>query len=163
MQTSYSIDQAVGRVGAIADSSMVQDIETYKAKAGAIYIGRVVTQGADLEAVVHPDAAGEVTDEKLVKGIVVHSHEMESNNTGSEPIYVQGSIVPVMRKGRIWVEATDAITVGTSTVNVDVTNSASLGKLSGAALASSASAVLPKAKFKSNTSGAGLAILEIDL
>lgn len=161
MQTSYSIDQAVGRVGAIADSSMVQDIETYKAKAGAIYIGRVVTQGADLEAIVHPDAAGEVTDEKLVKGIVVHSHEMESNNTGSEPIYVQGSIVPVMRKGRIWVEATDAITVGTSTVNVDVTTN--LGKLSGAALASSASAVLPKAKFKSNTSGAGLAILEIDL
>ena len=167
MQTSYSIDMAAGRVGGIADSSMVQDIETHKNAAGEVKFGCVVTKGASSGLIVHPDAAAEITDEKVVRGVLVASHEMESQASGSgDPGYEEDSVVPVMRKGRIWVEAEDTITEGTSTVNVRfAANSPNeqLGALRGAA-DSSFTAVLPKSKWKTSTTADGqLAVLEIDL
>lgn len=167
MQTEYTINMAAGRLGAIADSAMVQDIESHKNPTAEVKFGHVVTKGAADGDVIHPDAAAKVTDEKLVRGIVVASHEIESRaaSTGL-PGYPQYSVVPVMRKGRIWVRAEDTITEGTSTVNARVAangGNTQLGGLRGAA-DSTFSAVLPKSKWKTSTSGAGqLAILEIDL
>lgn len=164
-QTSYSINQAAARVGMIADTSKVKDVESYQNPAAAVFIGRVVTKGGATNEVVHPDAATEITDEKLVRGVVVHAHECESRDDGLGPNYPAKSVVPVMRKGRIWVKAEDAITEGTSTVNVRFADGAASGNgaLRGAA-DSSFTAVLPKAKWKSSTSGPGqLAVLEIDL
>lgn len=166
MQLNYTIDQAAGSVGAIADSSMIQDIESRINTASEVKFGCVVTKGASTDEIVHPDAAAEITDEKLVRGVVVASHEMESKNDGQAPGYVPKSVVPVMRKGRIWVLAEDTITEGTSTVNVRFAangGNTQLGALRGAA-DSSFSAVLPKSKWKTSTTGNGqLAILEIDL
>lgn len=166
MQTSYSIDMAVGRVGAIADSALVQDIETRIAKQGPVMFGCVVTKGDATDTIVHPDAAAEVTDEKLVRGVVVASHEHESNPEVASPQYDQYTAVPVMRKGRIFVKAEDVISEGTSTVNVRYASGVGgtqLGGLRGAAVASE-TAVLPKSKWKSSTSSAGqLAVLELDL
>lgn len=154
--------QAAGRVGAIHDSTIVQDIETYKNPSAAVFFGRVVTKGAATDEIVHPDAAAEITDEKLVRGIVVASHEMESQRDGLAPNYVEKSVVPVMRKGRIWVIAEDVISEGTSTVNVRY-DEGDLGALCGTAVPDE-TAVLPKAKWKSSTSAANqLAVLEIDL
>lgn len=162
MQTSYSMYQAAGRVGGIADSAIVQDIETFKNPAAEVKFGCVVTRGAATDEIVHPDAAGEITDEKVVRGIVIASHEMESQTGTATPGYVANSVVPVMRKGRVWVLAEDTITEGTSTVNARYAGG-QLGSLLGAAV-SAATAVLPKAKWKSSTSGNGqLAVLEIDL
>lgn len=166
MQTSYSIDQAAGRPGQIADSSIVQDIETFKNPAAEVKFGCVVTRGAATDEIVHPDAAAEVTDEKVVRGIVVASHEMESKNDGQAPGYVAKSVVPVMRKGRIWTVAEDIITEGTSTVNCRIAangGNTQLGALRGAA-DSSFTAVLPKTKWKTSTASTGqLAVVEIDL
>ena len=102
MQTQYDMYQAAGSVGGIADSSIVQDIETFKNPAEEVKFGCVVTKGAATDEIVHPDAAAEITDEKVVRGIVVASHEMESRpaSTG-KPGYIAKSVVPVMRKGRI--------------------------------------------------------------
>lgn len=165
-QLAYTINQAVGRVGAIADSAMVQDIESKINAAGPITFGCVVTKGASTDLIVHPDAAAEITDEKVVRGIAVASHEMESQAGSDAPNYKTGSVVPVMRKGRIWVLSEDAVTEGTGTVNVRYAAGAGgtqLGALRGAAVASE-TAVLPKAKWKTSTTAVNqLAILEIDL
>lgn len=166
MQLSYSLKQAAGSVGAIADSAMVQDIETFKNPSAEVKFGCVVTRGAASDEIVHPDAAGEITDEKVVRGVVVASHEMESQTGNATPGYIAKSVVPVMRKGRVWVVSESAITEGTSTVNVRHTangGNTQLGALRGAA-DSSFTAVLPKSKWKSSTSDVNqLAILEIDL
>lgn len=166
MQTNYSIDQAAGRLGGKADSSIVSDVETGKNPDAEVKFGHVVTKGAASGEIVHPDSAEKITDEKLVKGVVLASHEMESQSGSALPGYKAESVVPYMRKGRVWVKAEDTITEGTSTVNVRHAangGNTQLGGFRGAA-DSSFTAVLPKSKFKTSTSGNGqLAILEIDL
>ncbi len=166
MQTSYSIDQAAGRVGGIVDSSLVRDIESRINTAAEVKLGCVVTRGASVDEIVHPNTAAKVTDEKLVRGVVVAAHESESKNDSAAGGYVAKSVVPVMRKGRVWVLAEDTITEGTSTVNVRVEASGGdtqLGALRGASQ-TTFSAVLPKSKWKSSTTGTGqLAVLELDL
>jgi hypothetical protein len=165
MQLSVSQTMAAGRVGGIADSSL-KDVETHKNPDAEIKFGCVVTKGAATGEVVHPDAAAEITDEKLVRGVALASHEMESVRDDEAPGYVVESVIPVMRKGRVWVLAEDTISEGTSTVNVRYASGAGgtqLGGLRGAAV-SMETAVLPKSKWKSSTSGNGqLAILELDL
>lgn len=162
MQTSVSLNQASGIVGQIADSGL-KDVVTHKNPAAEIKFGCVVTRGAAYDEIVHPDAAAEITDEKLVRGVALASHEMESVRNDVDPGYVVESVVPVMRKGRVWVKAEDTITEGTSTVNVRYAGVGQLGAIRGAAV-SMETAVLPKSKWKSSTSGNGqLAVLELDL
>jgi hypothetical protein len=165
-QTTYTIDQPSGSVGFIADASFIQDIESYVNAAGAVTYGCVVTRGASTDLIVHPDAAAEITDEKVVRGIVAADPSMESKEDGLVANYPVGSVVNVMRKGRIWVIAENAITEGTSTVNVRYAAGVAgtqLGALRGAAVVDE-TAVLPKSKWKSSTSTTGqLAIIEIDL
>lgn len=163
MQLDYTINQAVAILGQIADSSKIKDVESYKNPAAAVFYGRVVTRGAASDEVVHPAAGAGITDEKLVRGIVVAAHEVESKQDGAAPSYAQNSVVPVMRKGRIWVNAITAVTEGTSTVNVYFQGAGPIGGLRATADASD-TAVLPKSKWKSSTTGANqLALLEIDL
>lgn len=164
MQENYSINMAPGRVGQIADSS-IRDIESYKNPAGEVKFGRAVTRGAATNEVVHPDATGEVTNEKLIRGVVVATHEMESKADGEDPGYVANSVVPVMRKGRVFVKTEDAVTEGTSSVFVRFAGG-DLGAFrtdnddDGGAQA----AEMPKAKWKSSTTEGGqLAVLELDL
>ncbi len=147
---------APGFPGMIADAAIVQDIETFYNPAEAAFFGRVVSRGADFNLIVHPAAAASITDEKLVRGIVVATHEHVSKtfSDGLGGSYGINHPIPVMRKGRIWVLAEDVVTEGTSTVNV---------RYAGAAVASE-TAVLPKSKWKTSTTAANaLAVLEIDL
>lgn len=166
MQTSYSIYQAAGMLGMIADSSIVQDVESYKNPDAEVKFGHAVTRGAASDEIIHPDSAAKITDEKLVRGVVIAAHEMESKQDGAVAGYVPKSVVPVMRKGRVWVLAEDTITEGTSTVNVRHAangGNTQLGRFRGAA-DSSFTAVMPKSKWKTSTTGNGqLAVLEIDL
>ena len=166
MQLGYNIDQAAGRAGGIYDSAMVQDIESRINSTTEVKFGCVVSKGATSDEIIHPILAASVTDEKLVRGIVVATHEMEAQPGSATPGYIAKSVVPVMRKGRIWVTAEDIITEGTSTVNVRVGangGNTQLGALRGAA-DSTFTAVLPKSKWKTSTTVVGsLAVLEIDL
>lgn len=161
MQTEYSINQAAGLPGQIADSAIVKDIITGINSTGKAYFGRVVTKGASTDEIVHPDLAAEVTNEKLVRGIIVASHEIESVRDNDAPHYPQGHACPIMRKGRVWVESETAVSEGTSDVYVRVAGN--LGKFTSTSDTTN-TAVLPKAKWKSSTSGANqLAVVEIDL
>ena len=163
MQTSYSIDQAVGFEGQLADLS-IQDVETGIAE-GEILIGKIVNKGTLPTQIKHPLAAADITDEKLVKGLAIHAHDQESKYPAGSGnySYLDKYSVNVLRKGRAWVKPESVITVGTSTVNVRYAGTGDKGALRGVAVASE-TAVLPKSKWKTSTTAIGqLAILEIDL
>lgn len=164
MQTSYSINQAVARVGQIADTTYIKDVMSYKNPDALVYIGRVVTKGTDAEDIVHPSTQAGVSNPKLARGIVLHSHECESQADGLDPNYAVNSVVPVMRKGRVWVNSVAAATESTSSVNVYWNGSGKpLGGITGAA-DSTFTAVLPQARFITSTTGANeLAVVEVDL
>ena len=162
-QLDYSIDQAVGFEGQLADL-MLKNVESHVAE-GEILIGKVVTQGTALGQVVHPDAAGKITDLKLVKGVAIHSHTQESKYPAGSGnySYLDKASIPVLTKGKVWVKAEDVITAATSTVNCRYAGVGSKGALRGAAVALE-TAVLPNAKWKTSTTAINqLAQLEIDL
>lgn len=162
-QLDYTIDQAVGFEGELADLS-IKDVESALAE-GEILIGKILTMGSTPSQVKHPTAANHITDEKLVKGIAVHHHAMEQKYPAGSGnySYLDKSAVNVGRKVRVWVKPEDVVTVGVSTVNVRYAGTGDKGAVRGAAVVGE-TAVLPKAKFKTSTTMVGeLAILEIDL
>lgn len=167
MQLDYSINQVAGKVGAKADISKIDDVRAFLNVAAEAKFGCVATKGAAEGLIIHPDTAAKITDEKLVHGVVLGAQDIESKrDAGATPGYPTGSMVPCMRKGRVWILAEDTITEGTSTVNARFAASGGntqLGALRGAA-DSSFTAVLPKSKWVTSTTGNGqLAILELDL
>ncbi|WP_448510332.1 structural cement protein Gp24 [Immundisolibacter sp.] len=162
-QLSYSIDQAVGFEGQLADL-MFKNVESKTAE-GEILIGKVVTQGSSLDQVVHPDAAAKITDLKLVKGVAIHQHNAEQKYPAGSGnySYLDKSAIPVLTKGKVWVLAEDIITAATSTVNCRYAGVGSKGALRGAAVGAE-TAVLPNAKWKTSTTAVNqLAQLEINL
>ena len=163
MQLDYTINQAVAREGMIADATYYKDVASLKAAAGPVFIGRVVTRGTDSEDIVHPDAIAEVTNELAVRGVVLHAHNNESKRDELDASWPEGSVVPVMRKGRVWVKALTNATEQSGSVHVVVDGSEPLGALRGTA-DSTNTAVLPKARWITSTSGADqLAVLELGL
>jgi hypothetical protein len=166
MQLAYTINQAVARVGQLADASMVKDVQSFKAATVPMFYGRVASRGASTDAVIHPTTEAGVENPLLVRGIVIASHEIESQTGSAEPSYPAESVVPVLRKGRVWVLSENAVTEGTSVPfvrhAVDGGNTA-IGKVR-AGTATGATGELPTAKFLSSTTGANqLVLLQIDL
>lgn len=163
MQLTYSQDMPKGYPGMIADSAVVQDVESKINAAGEVKFGCVVSKGASTELIKHPAAATDITDEKLVRGIVVATKEVENRlaSTGI-PGYPAKSVVPVMRKGRIWVTSEDAVTEGTSPVHVRYAGTGQAGAFRASSVTNE-TAVLPKSKWKTSCGAGELAILEIDL
>lgn len=162
-QLDYSLDQAVGFEGQLADLQL-KNVESHVAE-GEVFIGKMVTQGTALGQVLHPTTAGGVTDEKLVKGLVIHSHTQESKypNGSGNYSYLDKAAIPVLTKGRAWVKPEDVITAATSTVNCRYAGVGTKGALRGAAVGAE-TAVMPKAKWKTSTTAIGqLAQIELSL
>jgi hypothetical protein len=167
MQLNYVRDMAPGFAGMISDTAEVQDIETFYSVDGPVNFGSVVTRGSVEGSCAAPTTDGGVTDEKLVKGIVVATHEQISAYPGTNPEtpaqYMAKMPIPVMRKGRIWVQVEDQVTEGTSVPHVRIGGTGVVGAIRASDDGANAS-VLPRAKFKTSTTGPNqLAILEIDL
>jgi hypothetical protein len=163
MQLGYSIDMSVARVGQIADTSYIKDVASYKNPDALVYIGRVVTKGTNADEIVHPSTEAGVSNPLLVRGVVLHSHECESKADGLDPNYAAKSVVPVMRKGRVWVNAIAAATESSSAVHVYFQGSKPLGGLRGSS-DSTETAILPKSRWITTTTGANeLAVVEVDL
>ncbi len=166
-QLQYTIGMAAGFAGMIADSAIVQDIETFYNPAGALFFGRVASRGAADGLIIHPATAAGVTDEKLVRGLIVATHEGVTKypSDGLDPSYAPAMPIPVMRKGRMWVVSEDVVVEGTSSVyarHAANGGNTKLGSLR--ASADTGAALLPKSKWKTSTTAAGqLAIVEIDL
>jgi hypothetical protein len=160
-QLSYAVDQAVAFAGMLADAGMVQDVVTGENLSAAIPFGVMTAIGAGANQIALPAAAGDVTDVKKLVGVAIAHQAMESSASGL-PQYAPNSAVNVLKKGRVWVQVENAVTRGTSDVHVRYAGVGQRGGFRGAAVASE-TAVLPNAKWLSSTTGAGLALLEIDL
>jgi hypothetical protein len=162
MQTSYSQNLVAGFPGLKYDGAFSQDIVTGENVAAAHGFGKFACLGAGPGLIALPAAAADITDLKKAIGVVLAKQDMESSASG-DPQYPVKSAVPVMKKGRVWVNTESAVTAGSSDVHVRyVAGSGSVGAFRGAAVASE-TAILPDAKWLSTTTGAGLALLEINL
>lgn len=162
-QLDYSIDQAVGFEGELADLSL-RDTETGIAE-GEIFIGKLVSLGSSVNQVKHPVAATDITDVKKVKGVAFHHHAIEQKypvGTGNYS-FLDKSSVNVARKARVWVKPLSLVTAGTSDVYSYYSGAQQKGSFGGSNVAGE-TAIVPNAKWKSTTTQVGqLAILEIDL
>ncbi len=159
-QLDYTIDQAVGFEGELADLS-IKDIETGIAE-GEVFIGKMVCVGTALNQVKHPAAATDITDMKLLKGLVIHHHAVEAK-TAANYSYLDKSSVNVGRKVRAWVLAKTAVNAKTSSVHCYFSGAVQKGTLGGSTVAGE-TAIVPHARWKTSTTGADqLAIVEIDL
>lgn len=162
-QLDYTIDQQAGFEGELADLSL-KDVETGLAE-GEVLIGKLVTQGTVLGQVKHPTTAAGITDKKLVKGVAVHHHAMESSypNGSGTYSYLDKAAVNVGRKVRVWVKPENVVTASTSVVEARYAGVGDKGAFRAGNVAGETAAV-PEAKFRTSTTAIGqLAILEIDL
>lgn len=137
-------------------------VESYAAE-GAVGFGLGLEYGTDPEkqVAVPSDDTGtfagvSVFSHKQVQGIDLTATENELYSTGSE--YRDGDTVNVLRRGRVWVEVTDAVTAN-ATAYVDVTSAtADYGKFTDVATSNVQAGV-----FRTDASTGELAILEINL
>jgi len=155
--TAPQINMDRGFAGAFADSHNPKDVATGKAVKEAMPLGRLaVIDAANGDgAVMLPTATGDITN--LTRGVVAHSHALESSASG-DPQWPQNSAVPVLTKGRIYVEVEDAVAEGGE---VFARHTADFGKFRSDVDGGNATLV-PGAVFRSSTTGAGLAVVEFN-
>lgn len=129
---------------------------------GAVPFGRLVSVGTDKERqVLLPASALSITDKKLLRGVAIHTHAVESELGGSNPPgYKDEQAVSYMREGRVAVEVEEAVTPDDD-VFVNFQNGDE-GKFRTDAGGGDA-AELANARWVKGTSGAGIAILEVRL
>jgi len=107
-QTSYEIDMNIAFEDMLADSSQTKNVLSLNNKDSAVFIGKVVSKGTGEDEIIHPAAAADITDVKKVRGLVLHSHALESQAGSAEASFPQNYSVPVLHKGRVWVKFEDA-------------------------------------------------------
>ncbi len=162
-QQAYN-DQGQLIEGMKADSGF-DDIRSGLAE-GIVPFGRFVSEGTDLDRQVQlPSGATDITDKKKVRGVAVSTHAIESELGGSAvPSYKDKDAVSYMREGRIAVFVEEAVTPQ-SAVFVRHTSGgggSEIGRFRTDADTASA-AELANARYVTSTTGAGVAILELNL
>lgn len=160
-QTSYSIDQAAAYDGSVYDLGST-DVVTAVVESSVIP-GIFVTKGAASKGVTPPDALGEVTNPALARGFVVRDVSQESNASG-ELVYASEALVPVLKKGRIWVVCEDAFDESDRVYvrYATTTNGTQLGRVRTDIDATNA-VLLERARFLNSGDAGALALLDLDL
>ncbi len=156
--TTPQINMTRGFNGMLADGPATKDVLTGKAVKEALPLGRLVvvnTANGD-GAVMLPTGTADITN--LSVGVVIHTHSQESSLSG-DPEYPINSAVPVLRKGRVLVSVEDAVAEGGQVFARH--NTAPFGKFRSDADTATATLV-PGARYRSSTVGAGLAVVEIN-
>lgn len=154
MQTVYDMYMKEANIGMIADTSL-RNIESRLAQ-GAIGIGKAVVRGTDPERQIVQAGTG-AGQGALIVGISVFANVMEQGANGVSQ-YADKEQVPMMQKGRIWVETFDAVVAG-ATANFHLAT----GKFTDASVATGIEAMpLMNARFYKGNTAAGLAIIEFD-
>lgn len=149
MQTTISQYGAAAFKGML-DGIGPRDVSSYAAEE-AIPVAYPVKLGTNKEAEVLKATTG-----AGVVGFALHDHARVQNGGGTVQ-YDQYETVSVLKKGRMWVETTDAVAAG-ATANLTVAT----GKLTDEAVAAGIEAFTQiSVKFVTATSAAGLAIVEI--
>ena len=160
MQTSYEIDMNVAIEGMLADTTQHKDVLSLNNKDEAVFIGKVVSQGTAEGEIIHPAAATDITDLKKVRGVVLHSHDRESQKDSLEANYPIQSAVNVLHKGRMWVKFEDAPSVGVQP-SVRFAGVGQKGAFKATPVGGE-TALLPNSKVLYTAPG-NLALIEIDL
>lgn len=159
MQTSYAMYNATGQVGRIYDTALRQT-DTYLAQ-GAVGIGKAVVLGTATETDTSRgqivQAGTGVGQGALIVGISEFSQTLETSASGGTVQYADKAAVPVMKKGRIWVETNDAVVAG-AVANFHLAS----GKFTDASVGAGIEATtLIKLRFVTGNSAAGLAAVEV--
>lgn len=145
-----------------------------------IFAGAGVTLAQNTASVYNlqtPDVSASLptsgTTASNLAGILVFDENMQSNENGI-PGYAQGRIGRVLRlnrvKGRVYVDAVEAVVVGTSTVNLVIAAGSNglykAGQFAPAALAGDAahgySVAISTAKWVSASAAGGVAMIEFN-
>ncbi len=145
MQTSYNLECNAAFDGMIADSGFTRTESAIAEETDGIPFGYGVVQGTAENQVKLPDA-----DTETFRGIAGHEH----NDDGE---YANGEPVNVVRKAVIWVPVADAVVLNASAYIV------ASGATAGQFTDSSSGTIATGGKFRSSTSAAGRAKVEINL
>jgi hypothetical protein len=155
-QTSYTQTMPTGMAGMKAEA-IDDQVESYAAE-GAIGFGLAVIRGTDLLKQVKLPAAGG----GVFRGVSLQTHTIVQSSSGVAQ-YADTDAVSVLRKGKVWVPVTGAVTIDAPAFfdNGSANAGADAGKFS--ATDDSSTDAVPTGLFRTSTSGAGLAILEVNL
>ncbi|MFT9498030.1 structural cement protein Gp24 [Anaerosolibacter sp.] len=150
MQTVYSQTQKVAVAGHLADLSDKR-VDSYAAE-GVIGLGIGVVFGTDKQNQVKVPTA--TTD--LFAGVSMFQAKEQS--LAGVIQYTDKDTVPVLNKGRIWVNVKGAVNAESDAVYLICTG-ADAGKFTAT---STSNKQIANAKFKKSTAGDGITILQID-
>jgi len=158
--TTPSIGQAAGFNGMLADGyGSVRDIVSSVAVAAPVGIGKLVVtdQVNGDDAARLPASAADINN--LAKGVAVHAQSQETT-LEVNPVWPLNSAFPTLQKGRIYVAVEDAVESGQPAfVRFQAGNEGGFRSD-----VDTANAVqLQGSKFRSSTTGAGIAIVELNL
>lgn len=166
-QTAYEIQAARAFAGMLADSGRDMNvISRANEETTVMKFGRGVIYGTDPEKqVLFPSDAAD-----LFAGVAAHRHPTErrelfgTGGTGGETGLQEGEPGDILRKGRIWVEVEEAVSVEDDVYvrHADGGGGTVEGQFRTDADTATAFQVT-SAAWVSETSGAGLAILELNL
>ncbi len=157
MQTSVRENMEVGLAGQIADIGK-SDVLTYANEQGDIIpFGSFVTKGSGEGLAVLPDATGEVTG-LVGLGVVARSHTQPQDEG-----YADKDVMPVVKKGRVWVPVEDAVEAESAAfVRFVAEGAEQLGAFRSDADGTDAVA-LPNAKFVTDAEAGEVALLDLNL
>lgn len=160
-QTSYSTEMTTAVDGMPGDAAGApQVIDSYNNPVDEIKFGVAVQQvSGDDDGIELPDSSG-----AKIRGIAVRDLTEENGSAAADNTYPADSRVAVMKKGRIWVPVEEAVSPS-SDVYTRYTaggGNTQLGAFRTDADSSKALQIT-QARFLTSTSGAGRALLEINL
>lgn len=158
IQTTYAAGITAALEGQIADSGRT-DV-TSKVAHESITAGRFTARQAN-GRVKLPTQATDITGGVAEGFAALDTAREGALGTGGSAPWVAGDVVPVLRKGRIYVVPETAFNEGEA-VHVRYGGVGDKGAVRNAAVASE-TAILPSAVFRNSGSASGLAIVEINL
>jgi hypothetical protein len=157
-QTSVSVQETVAYAGMVGDIGAMRDALSFvNAEASSeIAFGTMVVQGSAADECLIPSGQSDVS-----VGIALHSHAFQKDNELGDTGVKPDVVLSALQRGRIWVPVTEAVAVG-GAVRVFMSGG-NAGKFGTSASAGVTKLITSSARFLSATSGAGVALLEIDI
>lgn len=143
IQTTYNETLRAGLPGLVATQYPASFISRTVETAAGIAFGKAAAQGAADDGAIAYAGAGYL-------GLAVREHSVDPANGDKFAQYDTGRF---LTKGAIWVDTADAVVAGAP---VYVTPAGAFTD------ASSGNFAIPRARFDTSTSGAGLALVRID-
>jgi hypothetical protein len=180
VQGSYPLDLIVGHEGMVADLQAYV-CRSYRNQSGAAIPYGVLVATDNTPSTNDALAVDIATGTTLIQGLAVSSQVLEGASLGSSytpvptPVYSDGrygypntETVNVVSKGVVWVYSTAAIALGDAVRFFKADHSgtvagAFLGRFTKTAVATKTVEITAGARWLSETSAAGLVLLEIDI